>query len=398
MNRFVRLFSLALAILMMFSMATVQMFAAEEDGTKTYSVNGYKTATPDGEISADEYSVKAELSVSGHANEVNLNGWTTSINPGKDSEEVSLNFAHDENKIYIGIYDKSGARMIREGYGIRLGFDEEHPENFVALWFQCMNLVADGTATKTPVHDALQMSSFTVSTSDYPYYQAGFRGIYRSNGNKFWYLNVTGDWDGTTVMKYDEATKSTYPVTAMMVVKEAVRGNVTASGTGHGRIKGQHYTYTEIELDKKLLLDYVNEMYEGAGLENLDTMLFQFVQAETESGNMVAPYTVWGGSFDANVAEVESPIDVYNFDKVVFSKEAETLPPETEAPTAAPETDAPTAAPETDAPIAGNDQTEAPVTDAPAEGGCGAAVSLVGMALVATLGACTAFVAKKKED
>ena len=39
-------------------------------------------------------------------------------------------------------------------------------------------------------------------------------------------------------------------------------------------------------------------------------------------------------------------------------------------------------------------------TDAPAdaEGGCGGAVSLAGIALVAALGTCTTFVIKKKED
>ena len=42
--------------------------------------------------------------------------------------------------------------------------------------------------------------------------------------------------------------------------------------------------------------------------------------------------------------------------------------------------------------------TEAPVTEAPAEGGCGSSVAAAGIALVAALGTCTAFVAKKKED
>lgn len=47
------------------------------------------------------------------------------------------------------------------------------------------------------------------------------------------------------------------------------------------------------------------------------------------------------------------------------------------------------------------DVTEAPAgeTEAPeVQGGCGSAVSLAGIALVAALGTCTAFVAKKKED
>ena len=52
------------------------------------------------------------------------------------------------------------------------------------------------------------------------------------------------------------------------------------------------------------------------------------------------------------------------------------------------------AAPTTDAPT-----TEAPVTEAPAEEkGCGGSVGIAGLALVAALGTCTVFVAKKKED
>ena len=59
----------------------------------------------------------------------------------------------------------------------------------------------------------------------------------------------------------------------------------------------------------------------------------------------------------------------------------------TEAPT-----EAPTTEPEaTDAPA---DETEAPAE----KGGCGSSVTLAGIALVAALGTCTAFVAKKKED
>ena len=54
---------------------------------------------------------------------------------------------------------------------------------------------------------------------------------------------------------------------------------------------------------------------------------------------------------------------------------------------------------ETDAPV-DDDVTEAPTTEAPVadEGGCGSSVALAGVALVATLGTCTVFVAKKNED
>ncbi len=74
---------------------------------------------------------------------------------------------------------------------------------------------------------------------------------------------------------------------------------------------------------------------------------------------------------------------------MIPADKVETEPPETEPEETEPEV--------TDAPVNEN-PTEAPETEAPAEGGCGSSVALAGIALVAALGTCTAFVAKKKED
>ena len=76
-------------------------------------------------------------------------------------------------------------------------------------------------------------------------------------------------------------------------------------------------------------------------------------------------------------------------DLIVFNSEK--VEPETTEPAETeevPTNENPTEAPESDA----------PVTEAPAEGGCGGSVAAAGIALVAALGTCTAFVAKKKED
>ena len=76
----------------------------------------------------------------------------------------------------------------------------------------------------------------------------------------------------------------------------------------------------------------------------------------------------------------------------MIKEKSETEAPVTEAP-AGDVTEAP-AGDVTEAPA-----TEAPVTEEPAaKGGCGSSVSLAGLALVAALGTCTVFVAKKKED
>ncbi|MBR2387889.1 MAG: hypothetical protein IKB02_03875 [Clostridia bacterium] len=75
---------------------------------------------------------------------------------------------------------------------------------------------------------------------------------------------------------------------------------------------------------------------------------------------------------------------------MIPADKVETEPEETEPEVTEPE--------ETEAPTNEN-PTEAPETEAPeVQGGCGGAVSLAGIALVAALGTCTAFVAKKKED
>ena len=83
--------------------------------------------------------------------------------------------------------------------------------------------------------------------------------------------------------------------------------------------------------------------------------------------------------------------------------EETTEAPATKAPTTeAPEAEAPatTEAPVTEAPEAEVPATEAPTTEAPAEEkrGCGSTVSIAGLALITSLGACTVFVTSKKKN
>ena len=76
---------------------------------------------------------------------------------------------------------------------------------------------------------------------------------------------------------------------------------------------------------------------------------------------------------------------------MIPTDKVETEPEETEPELTEPEETAPEV---TEPEVTEGDVTEAPV----AEGGCGSSVALAGIALVATLGTCTAFVAKKKEN
>ncbi|MBR2388538.1 MAG: hypothetical protein IKB02_07220 [Clostridia bacterium] len=69
--------------------------------------------------------------------------------------------------------------------------------------------------------------------------------------------------------------------------------------------------------------------------------------------------------------------------------------PEEKVETEAPDTEAETLATETNAPAeetSNSNETEAVVT----EGGCGSAITITGLALVATLGTCTVFISKKR--
>ena len=76
---------------------------------------------------------------------------------------------------------------------------------------------------------------------------------------------------------------------------------------------------------------------------------------------------------------------------MIPADKVETEPEETEPEVTEPE--------ETEPEVTEGEVTNAPETEAPvAEGGCGSSVALAGIALVAALGTCTAFVAKKKED
>ena len=277
-------------------------------------VDGYKTVVSDGAIGADEYTTTVDLSPVAYSNYVGF-GTLTEDALGFDdlvSEEMSISFAHDANKIYVGVYDKTGTATIRNGYVLRFGFDEANPQNYVGIYLQCVKF--DGTdGSKTTVANELRYDD----SSTYP--QAGYRGITKSNGTYEWQA-VSASGDGFTRFKYSADTAAVYPVTAMKVVKEDVDGDIELGA--YGRINsGQHYVYYEIEFDKELLLNFFNEMYaDGEGVEDLNTMLFS-VQQRDANGSKIN--VMWNGSFDEEaLATAEHAMEAYSFDKVTFTAPA----------------------------------------------------------------------------
>lgn len=114
-----------------------------------------------------------------------------------------------------------------------------------------------------------------------------------------------------------------------------------------------------------------------------DKVVFSDKPVETEAPTTEAPAT--------EAPATEAPATEAPTTEVSTTEVAITEPPETEAPaTEAPTTEVST----TEAP-----KTEAPITEASVENnaGCASSVSVAGIALLAALGTCTAFVAKKKD-
>ena len=293
-----------------------------------YELNGYSSATPDGAIGADEYSVTAKFKNPVAASSaVSFNALKTI--PRTDalrSEEMAVSFSHTEDKIYIGLYDKSGTSNILNGYALRLGFDESNTNNTVGIAIRMVDYTANGSKTT--------LANLNKTRTEYSWSQGTRFGMARSNGDYNWnvlqspsgeFANYTfGDGTLYTAILYHNDTKnSTYPITAMTMLREDADGDDITLGS-NGRItSGQYYTYLEIEIDKDRLLDFYNGMYDDsekfASLP--ETMLFSLQQMETDTTSPATAY-IWNGSFDDDHASKEHALMAYNYDKVIFKASA----------------------------------------------------------------------------
>jgi len=181
-----------------------------------------------------------------------------------------------------------------------------------------------------------------------------------------------------------------------MIQVKLVPGIQSASNTDEveSSVNGDLVTY-EYTIDRYTIMDKY-------GFDELDQVYIRYVITDVNQGNFEndALYNeMWFGFYTRDLLDVLPAHDPVNGKNnrfryphvVYFVDEPDPELTETEA-TEAPETEAPvTEAPVTEAPV-----TEAPETEAPADGGCGASVAAVGVALVAALGTCTVFVSKKR--
>ena len=350
--------SFVIVLVMILPMIPIGVFAAEnptqqqdesgyENTSNTYSirssqasassgsvtdVRGYKKVTSDGSITSGEYTTTLNFTNKvATSNSQTFETLASASTNTRLAQSMSISFAHDENKIYIGVVGKGGTSgsggIIRDGYALRLGFDPAHPENYVGISLIETDVANPATSgsSKTAVHDANSIS--------YAWSQASRRGIVRSNGSYEW--NVQGYSasnseltttyqndlvDGTTRMVYGTGTYNTYPITAMKVVKKTVSGNaISSAGSGHGRTAEQVWTYWEIELDKAKLLAFYNGMTfknGSAAVADLNTMLYsvsQFYGLPDE----YYPQSIWNGSF-GSTSGVSHAMQAYTYDRVIF--------------------------------------------------------------------------------
>lgn len=458
MKKFLSAISLMIAALMILAIPSVSAkqsidWELPEDITTYYANNiSGKTPTIDGIIDENEYGANFVRIDSPRA--VTNSSWgdvweTGTVREGLASEYMDFYFAYDENNIYIAVYDLGPEHidngdayeindvMFRSNYRFMLGFDMENVANYFQWdgfrtqkqWptlsyydgsmktsnYKTYDLVSDCVVRKVDVNTGEPVVSVDVDTGEV---EVAVGNLTTANGNLNYYK---GQWAVTMEFKLTKATViemwNEHFNTEYKDLSDAMWIGLTTNGY---RSEGGEY---EKNSDGSLILDddgnpiesyypLYNQYYKWLGLNDISGKQDDYVD-----------YGVGFGSTRDSL-----------FDVVVFGEEgsdifvADPFPPEEEETEPEDETDdigadtnpeetqpvadnTGTNAPETngaeETTAANNDEvttakteTKAPETTEAAEekSGCGSSVSVAGIALVAALGTCTVFVAKKKED
>ena len=397
MKKFLSIIALMLALVLV----AVPMVAAEEadaaeaeetvawvapEGIKIYYAENVEGKTPllDGTISEGEYGKAYRLD-----DPIAVNNWGATrqedpvVDPTAVSEYMDIYFAYDEKNVYIAVYElgpkpiEGNDRLVpqRCNWGFNFGFDL----NDLTAYFQ-MN----GYAT----HKQWAKDEFF-------YYEFGKK-------------------NSSPICAYDLISEAIIRKTDVATGVDVGFGDLLTSNGNVNYSDGQCEMVIELKFEKEVVAQAMNACYFTDYDTISDGMYFSLITNQYQRNDGVASqYYRWAGVTDitgqtgqyADFGIYEGSSTQFMFDLIIFGDEntevqiADPFPvrPETEPATTEPVTEAP-AADETEAPAA-DDATEAPATEAPkAEGGCGSSVAVAGLALVAALGACTAFVAKKKED
>ena len=302
--------------------------------------------------------------------------------PTAVSEYIDVYFAYDEKNVYIAIYEMGPEAVegndnlvpARANWHFNFGFDL----NDLQSYFQM-----GGYATHKQWPDG-----------EFSYFEFGKK-------------------NSAPIKGYDLISEAVIRKTNVETGEDVGFGDLLSSNGNVNYTEGRCEMVIEFKFEKEVVAQAMNACYftdydtiSGGMYFGLNTNQYQRTKdAPSQFYKWIGQTDIRGIQGDyADFGIYEGSTREFLFDLVIFGDEntvveiADPFPvrPETEAPTTEPVTEAPVVD-ETDAP-AGDDATDAPVTEAPAEGGCGGSVAVAGIALVAALGTCTAFVAKKKED
>jgi len=399
MKKFLSIVSLLLVAMMIFAMPTFAEEAEATDDapfelpkniTKYYANNITGTVpTIDGVIGENEYG---ELTVRVDNPSAMVGDTRVFMTEPADetlrSEYMDFWFAYDESNIYIAIHD-AGFKKVDNGDEFTKNDVPFRYNYFFMMGFMLEDLMSDfrfGGGSTHSVWSQLRYHEFGKSNTP-------------------------------AIKTYDLISECIVRKVDTDLGTDVGFGDLLSSNGNVNYTDGSWEVYIEMKLAKDQIANAMNECF----FTDYDTipnaMYFDFTtnayRAKADDLNeSVNQYYNWLGN--NNVAGKQGDYADFGyyegmkyetiFDLIVFGDENTVIEPadpfpvreETEAPTTEPETTEPEV---TEAP-AGN-ETDAPAgeTEAPeVQGGCGSSVALAGIALVATLGTCTAFVAKKKED
>ena len=202
-------------------------------------------------------------------------------------------------------------------------------------------------------------------------------------------LRVLGIADNN---KYVEKTDAEAGVVEKEHIDSRMKVEIKAVYGGKWNVR----TY-EVKMSKNAIVDLYKKTFGNADGVDFNTMYVGVSSSDYAWRNGAADvdfYVVHGTVLDEATATANG-VNTFLPDMIYFGEiAAETEAPTTEAP--AEETEAPDA--DVDKPTdEGNADNSEPVATT-GNSGCGGSVAVAGLALVAALGTCTVFVAKKKED
>ncbi|MBR2387139.1 MAG: hypothetical protein IKB02_00060 [Clostridia bacterium] len=403
MKKFISIISLLLVTAMIFA---VPVFADEAEESKpfeppkgmtTYYANNVSGNTPniDGVIGEGEYG---ELTV-------RVTDPTPFVDAGGDymenpkehlkSEYIDFWFAYDENNVYIAIHDpgpkykdngdefKLNDVPFRYNYHFSMDFTPEDLTDYfrfgggntVTVWNAQMQYFEFGKSNRAPIKVSDWVTECIVRKVDKSTgADIAFGDLITTTGNPNF---ATGEWEMYMELKLDKKAVAKALNDCYFTDYDTIpNGMYFSFGTNGFQAIGTYKADGKTE-----------------NLEPNDTQYYRWLGANIIRDNN-GDYEEFG-LYEGGKVNTIGDLIIFGDENTVFEP-ADPFPVRetTEAPT-----EAPTTEPEvTDAPA---DETEVPAgeTEAPAdEGGCGGTVAVAGIALVAALGTCTAFVAKKKED